>query len=54
MRAWLDGKSWGARWFLPDGSKLSILDERRRKIIRTDKEITTSSEKKAEDHGILP
>ena len=54
MRAWLDGKSWGARWFLPDGSKLSILDERRRKIIRTDKETTTSSEKKAEDHSILP
>jgi antitoxin component YwqK of YwqJK toxin-antitoxin module len=38
MRAWLDGKSWGSRWFLPDGSKLSILDERRREIIRTDKE----------------
>ena len=54
MRAWLDGKSWGARWFLPDGSKLSILDERRRKIIRTHKETTTSSEKKAEDHSILP
>ena len=54
MRAWLDGKSWGARWFLPDGSKLSILDERRREIIRTDKETTTSSEKKAEDHSLLP
>ena len=36
MRAWLDGKSWGSRWYLPDGSKLSILDERRREIIRTD------------------
>ncbi len=54
MRAWLDGKSWGARWFLPDGSKLSILDERRREIIRTDKETTTGSEKKAEDHSLLP
>ena len=54
MRAWLDGKSWGARWFLPDGSKLSILDERRREIIRTDKETTTSSEKKVEKHVLLP
>ncbi|MFP6893279.1 MAG: hypothetical protein VCA18_05980, partial [Opitutales bacterium] len=54
MRAWLDGKSWGVRWFLRDGSKLSILDERRREIIRTDKETTTSSEKKAEDHSLLP
>ena len=54
MRAWLNGKSWGSRWFLPDGSKLSILDERRREIIRTDKETTTSSEKKAEDHSLLP
>jgi antitoxin component YwqK of YwqJK toxin-antitoxin module len=54
MRAWLDGKSWGARWFLPDGSKLSILDERRREIIHRDKESTTSSEKKAEDHSLLP
>jgi antitoxin component YwqK of YwqJK toxin-antitoxin module len=54
MRAWLDGKSWGVRWFLRDGSKLSILDERRRELIRTDKETTTSSEKKAEDHSLLP
>jgi antitoxin component YwqK of YwqJK toxin-antitoxin module len=53
-RAWLDGKSWGARWFLPDGSKLSILDERRREITRTDKETSTSSEKKNEVHSLLP
>jgi antitoxin component YwqK of YwqJK toxin-antitoxin module len=54
MRAWLDGKSWGARWFLPDGSKLSILDERRREIIHRDKETSTISEKKSEDHSLLP
>ena len=53
-RAWLDGKSWGARWFLPDGNKLSILDEQRRKITRTDKKTIINSEKKAEDHGLLP
>lgn len=53
-RAWLGGKSWGARWFLPDGSKLSILDERRREIIRTNKETATSSEKKVGEHGLLP
>ncbi|MBU61871.1 MAG: hypothetical protein CMI26_05150 [Opitutae bacterium] len=52
MRAWLDGKSWGARWFLPDGSKLSILDERRREIIRSDKETETDSEEKNEEHGL--
>jgi hypothetical protein len=50
----LDGKSWGARWFLPDGSKLSILDERRREIIHRDKETSTISEKKSEDHSLLP
>ena len=38
IRAWLDGKSWGARWYLPDGSNLSILDERRREIIQEGKE----------------
>jgi antitoxin component YwqK of YwqJK toxin-antitoxin module len=54
QRAWLDGKSWGVRWYLPDGSKLSILDERIRKKIRADDETTTSSEKKVDDHGLLP
>jgi antitoxin component YwqK of YwqJK toxin-antitoxin module len=54
LRAWLDGKSWGSRWYLPDGSKLSILDERRREIIRTEKETATSPEKKVEDQGLLP
>ena len=53
MRAWLEGKSWGARWFLPDGSKLSILDERRREIIRDSKGTETNSEKKVEEHGLL-
>ena len=33
VRAWLEGKSWGSKWFLPDGSMVSILEEESREII---------------------
>jgi len=33
VRAWLEGKSWGSKWFLPDGSMVSILEEQSQEIV---------------------
>ena len=33
VRAWLEGKSWGSKWFLHDGSKVTILEEQHREIV---------------------
>ena len=54
LRAWMDGKSWGTRWYLPDGSNLSILDEQRREIIQAGKKQTTKISQSDANESHLP
>ena len=54
LRAWMDGKSWGTRWYLPDGSNLSILDEHRREIIQAGKTEATKISQSDANESHLP
>ncbi len=38
FRAWLDGKSWGTKWYLSNGRNISIVDKRRRQITKASRE----------------